>query len=323
MSIRYGQCRTEYSQNRLRRRLLRKLLARSSITEGDLVYDIGAGDGVITSELAGVRARVIAIERDGRLVARLRRKLGVNPLVTVRHGDFLSERLPRHSRYKVFANIPFIHTADIVRKLLLGNYPPDDCYLVMQKEAAEKFAGIPTETLFSLLLKPWFEFRIPHNFRKTDFFPVPTVDIVLLRIRRKARVSVAPEHASLYRDFIIYGYRQGKPTVESAFRGILTHVQFRRLSGELGFPQQVAPRELSFAQWLGLFRYFSREVDSDRRSLINGAGKRLRRHQSHLKKVHRTSRSRIKGTSARASETVFEVRQATDYNAGEWTSWRS
>lgn len=290
MSISDRESQREYSQNRLRRRLLRKLLARSSIAQGDLVYDIGAGDGVISKELARRHARVIAIEKDGRLFARLDQRLGTNPRVTARYGDFLAEILPSQERYKVFANIPFILTADIVRKLLLSSNPPDDCYLVMQKEAAGKFAGTPRETLFSLLLKPWFEFSILHEFRKTDFFPAPTVDIVLLRIERKRRASVASEQAHLYMDFIVHSFTQGRPTMKSALKGVLTYTQFRRLSEDLGFRQEVSPAALSFEQWLGLFRYFSREVDRDRRSLVAGAEKRLRRHQSRLEKVHQTRR---------------------------------
>lgn len=281
---------TQYSQNRLRRRLLRRLLARSSITEGDLVYDIGAGDGVISEELSRRRARVVAIEKDGKLFAKLKRKLGTNPLVMTRHGDFRAEILPSQTTYKVFANIPFILTADIVRKLLFSQNPPDDCYLVVQKQAAEKYTGTPRETLFSLLLKPWFEFSVLHEFRKTDFFPIPAVDIVLLRIERRERSLVVPEQAFLYRDYIVYGFRQGKPTARSTFKGVLTHTQFRRLSRELGFPLQATPTELTFRQWLGLFRYFTGGVGKDRKKPIYGAQKRLQEEQSHRKKIHRTNR---------------------------------
>ena len=159
----------EYSQNRLRsRKLINTLLNKSSIVKGDLVYDIGAGCGVISEELGKRQARVIAIEQDNGLHNKMKQNLVANPLVTLRYGDFLTATLPKRERYKVFANIPFILTAEIVRKLLFSQNPPNDCYLIMQREAAQKFAGIPKETLFSLLLKPWFEFRIRHSFREKD-----------------------------------------------------------------------------------------------------------------------------------------------------------
>jgi len=281
--------RTQYSQNRLRSRaLIGALLDKSSITKGDIVYDIGAGCGIISEELAKRQARVIAIEQDNELFNKLKLKLGDNPLVTMRHGDFLAESLPSRERYKVFANIPFIATAGIVRKMLFSQNPPADCYLVMQKEAAWKFAGIPTETLFSLLLKPWFEFRIRHAFRKTDFFPVPTVEIVLLQVERREQVLIEAEYARLYRDLVVYGFRQGKPTLKNALKGIFTYSQYIRLSRDLGFQPESRPTDLDFKQWLVLFNFFSRRIVREQREVVIGSEERLRWQQSRRKKVYRT-----------------------------------
>jgi 23S rRNA (adenine-N6)-dimethyltransferase len=294
MSIGDREYRTQYSQNRLRsKKLIGTLLEKSSIAKGDLVYDVGAGCGIISEGLAKRQARVIAIEQDNELFNRLKLKLGDNPLVTIRHGDFLVEPLPSQARYKVFANIPFVATADIIRKLLFSQNPPDDCYLVMQKEAARKFAGTPTETLFSLLLKPWFEFRILHSFRRTDFSPVPTVEILLLQVERKKLALVEAEYTNLYRDFVAYGFGQGKPTLKNALKGIFTYTQFTRLSRDLGFRPESGPTDLNFQQWLGLFNFFYRRADRERRELISASGEHLRRQHLHLKKVHRTRKEGI------------------------------
>jgi len=288
MSSRDRKYRISFSQNRLlSRALIGKLLDKSSITKGDLVYDIGAGCGIISEELAKREARVIAIEQDNELFNRLKLKLDDNPLVTMRHGDFLAESLPSRERFKVFANVPFIATADIVRKLLFSQNPPVDCYLVMQREAARKFAGTPKETLFSLLLKPWFEFGMRYNFRKTDFFPVPTVEIVLLQVERRKQVLIEVEHARLYRDFVVYGFRQGNPTLKNALKGIFTYSQYIRLSRDLVFPPESSPTDLDFRQWLGLFNLFSREVHEERKLMITGAEEKLRWQQSHREKTHR------------------------------------
>ena len=64
--------------------------------------------------------------------------------------------------YKVFANIPFNITTAIVIRLTMAQYPPEDAYLAMQKEAAEKFLGKPHESLYAVLLKPWFEVEMVH-----------------------------------------------------------------------------------------------------------------------------------------------------------------
>jgi 23S rRNA (adenine-N6)-dimethyltransferase len=289
MNKKRNEHRIEYSQNRLRsRKLIGNLIDKSSIVKGDLVYDIGAGCGIISEELAKRQARVIAIEQDNRLYNKLKQKLVASPQTTLRHGDFLTEPLPPREKYKVFANIPFMLTADIVRKLLFSQNPPDDCYLIMQREAAWKFAGTPRETLFSLLLKPWFDFSFRHSFRKTDFFPVPAVDIVLLQIKRREQALVTDKNAGLYRDFLAYSFNQGKPRLKNALGRIFTYPQFARLSEDLGFPPESGLTDLRFRQWLQLFNFFSNEVDTERKKRIVGAGKQLQWHQMNLKKTYRT-----------------------------------
>ena len=291
MSTRNRDIRTEYSQNRLRsHQLVRRLLERSSIRPGELVYDIGAGHGIISRELARLDARVIAIENDKKLHWRLTRRLGSNPLIDIRLADFQEYRLPSDEAYKVFANIPFLATAGIVRKLLWRENPPKDCYLVVQKEAAQRFRGIPCETLLSVLLKPWFEFSLLHGFRRTDFVPAPGVDVVLMRIRKRGPPLLTSEHAGPYRDFVVYAFRQGSPSLKKALDGILTDTQFRRLSDDLGFGLQARPSDLDVQQWLTLFRFFSTRVDKDRRRPTLGAQQRLCRQQLRPRKRHRASR---------------------------------
>jgi 23S rRNA (adenine-N6)-dimethyltransferase len=289
MTVKDGKQKTEYSQNRLRsKKLVDMLLDKSSIAKGDLVYDIGAGCGIISEELAKRQARVIAIEQDNRLYNKLKQKLVANPLVILRHGDFLAEPLPRRENYKVFANIPFMLTAEIVRRLLFSQNPPDDCYLIMQREAARKFAGLPKETLFSLLLKPWFEFKIRHHFRRADFFPTPAVDTVLLQVEHREQALVTAENAHMYRDLLAYSFNQGKATMKSALKRIFTRNQFTRLSKDLGFRTESGPTTLTFPQWLGIYDYFVREVDDERKVPVTRAEKRLRWQQTNLKKIHRT-----------------------------------
>src|SRR5689334_15821622 len=98
-------------------KLVRSLLETNSIQPCDLVYEIGAGRGMITAELAKNARKVIAIEKDPTLARQLRNRFQGVDNVQIIANDFL--RYPIHDReYKVFANIPYNLTACIVRKIL-------------------------------------------------------------------------------------------------------------------------------------------------------------------------------------------------------------
>ena len=248
------------AQNFLRSsKLVRSLLDTSSIGSYDVVYEIGSGRGMITAELARIARKVIAIEKDPILVQDLRKRFQGAGNVEVVAIDFMRYHI-FHQHYKIFANIPYNITADIVRKILYVPPVPSEAYLVIQKEAAEKFSGNPTETQFSILAKPLFDIRIIRELKRTDFEPVPNVDSVLLYIKKRPSLLVREEDAFLYRSFVRYGFGRWKNSLKLIFKPIFTYEQWKHLSKNLHLPLDATPTKLTFEQWLGLFECFKQRV---------------------------------------------------------------
>jgi len=271
--------------------LVKHLLDLSSVNSADLVYEIGPGTGVITDQLARRCRQVVAIERDGALAARLRSRYAPLDHIAIHTGDFLRFPLPEQP-YKVFANIPFNITHDIVTKLTDAANPPQDAYLIMQREAAGKFCGIPREYLYAVLLKPWFEPDILYHFRRDDFAPAPHVDVVMLRMRKRGPPLIAPHERQLFRDFAVYGFVTRRPTLDHILRDILTHHQRQHAQRLYGIDLHATPSAISFPQWLHLFRHFLRVATPQARQIIDGSERRLREQQTHIHKVHRTCLAR-------------------------------
>jgi 23S rRNA (adenine-N6)-dimethyltransferase len=247
--------------------LVAGMVAASSIEGTDTVYEIGAGRGIITSELAKKAGKVVAIEKDPELVERLRTRFKLVGNVQVVDADFLTYDI-REPEYKIFSNIPFNIIAKILRKILYAKHPPREAYLVMQKEAAEKFSGKPKETEFSVLIKPWFDLEIIREFRRTDFEPMPSVEIVLLNIKRRGRPLISSEKVTTYRKFVQYGFRAWKKDLKVVFKKVFTYEQWKRLSNDLGFSLRAIPTELKFEQWLGLFEFYWTQVPDFKKMTI-------------------------------------------------------
>ena len=233
--------------------LVRRLLRHAAIGPEDTVCEIGPGKGIITAELARTAKKIVAVEKDASLVRTLRERFRSADNVEIHAGDFLTYSLPRQP-HKIFANIPYNATAEIVRKILFAAPSTTEAYLIMQREAARKFSGVPNETSFSLLAKPYFEFRIIAQLRRTDFHPVPSVASVLLRIRRRDRSLLLKEDTRPYRDFVNLGFTGWNRNLRSAFKHVFTYTQWKRLARELRFSLNATPTELSFDQWIGLYQ---------------------------------------------------------------------
>lgn len=281
-----------YSQNFLKSpALVDQLLNKSDIHADDIVYEIGPGKGIITERLAQRCRQVIAVEKDVELADSLRSRFASTPNIRIHPGDFLEYCLPS-SHYKVFANIPFNITSAIVAHLISAPVPPDNAYLVMQREAAEKFLGQPRESLYAILLKPTFELELLHRFHRSDFTPAPRVDVVMLRLRKRGPPLVARNNMQLFRDFVVYIFTMPQPSLRSTLKSIFTLPQLNQLSRNLQLNLADTPTSLSFEQWLALFHLFKQLAGPQALAAISGSERWLRQQQAKLDKVHRTSTSR-------------------------------
>lgn len=291
-----------YSQNFLRDpRLVARLLNASSISGDDLVYEIGPGAGALTDGLARLARRVVAIELDAALAERLRQRYAANPRVAIHTGDFLEFALPQRP-YKVFASIPFAHTHEIVTRLTSAVCPPEEAYLIMQREAAEKFCGVPREYLYALLLKPWFEVEITYHFRRADFTPVPNVEVVMLRIRKRGPPLIAQEQRQFFRDFVVHGFVARQSGFDRILRDVLSHRQRRQALKLCGIDPNATPSSIAFPQWLQLFHAVARVAAPQARQVFAGSERRLRQQQTRLHKSHRTRTSTSWRDHARCQE---------------------
>jgi 23S rRNA (adenine-N6)-dimethyltransferase len=254
------------AQNFLRSpKLVRRLVRMSKIGLSDTVYEIGPGNGIITAALANVAGQVIAIEKDPELIRHLRQRFCAVQNVEIVEEDFLSYFL--HARrgisspkpvsdYKMFANIPYNCTSRIVRTILQERSGLCEAYLIMQKEAAKKFSGSPRETLFSILVKPLFDFKVLVQLDRADFWPIPKVDSVLLSMKRRRRPLIEAQDIALYREFVEYGFGRWRPNLRLALKNVFTYKQWKHLARDLDFSLNATATDLSFEQWFGLYREF-------------------------------------------------------------------
>jgi 23S rRNA (adenine-N6)-dimethyltransferase len=228
------------------------LLGLTNITNKDTVIEIGPGRGIITQQLVNKAKKVIAIEYDTKLINILKEKVANYPNVEIVEEDFLKWKLPNYS-YKVFSNIPFNLTADIVTKLLESKNPPEVSYLIMQDLAAKRFIGQPigNNSQISILLNPFYDMKIVTKINRNQFEPIPNINIVLAMFLKRKYPLVNYNYWNEYRDFIIYGYNQWKPTIKDSYNKIFSYKQLQKIENKININKK--PTELDIQNWIELF----------------------------------------------------------------------
>src|SRR3989338_442365 len=174
------------------RGVARDIVVAAQITPDDVVLDIGPGKGFLTEGLLQKAKKVIAVEKDVRMVEYLKDKFAQeirDGKLELIHQDILSFDISRSTlhalRFTLVANIPYYITGEILRTFLSGNIQPTCMVLMVQKEVADRtVARDGKESILSMSVKVYGTQRYIQKVPARYFSPEPNVDSAVLLIEK-------------------------------------------------------------------------------------------------------------------------------------------
>jgi 23S rRNA (adenine-N6)-dimethyltransferase len=229
-------------------------LARSAgAGPGDLVVELGAGQGALTAALAATGARVLAVERDPAFARRLARRFAGRPQVRVVTADLRTVPLPRRP-YLVVANLPFSVTTATLRRLLgRPGDPPLPGFAGADLLVEWGLARRLTEPVPATLETAWWaachELTLVRRVPASCFAPVPRVDAAHMAIRP---VRQGPAARRALRELLTAAYAApGRPA--SALLGTLVPKRrAHRLLTSTGIDPPAPAGTVAARSWAGL-----------------------------------------------------------------------
>lgn len=168
-------------QNFLTDKRIAKKMA--SYINGPVVLEIGPGLGIITEYLITRAKKVIAYEKDIRLVGFLQEKFKKDTCVEIIHGDFLKAGNLEFD--EVISNLPFSVSTKILFKLL--DYDFNKAVLGFQKEVAEKIVSKEGKEYgrLSVVTQHYFDVKYLFTIPSYKFHPRPKVNCGVVELSRK------------------------------------------------------------------------------------------------------------------------------------------
>lgn len=181
--------RKSLGQNFIRdQRVLERIGEIARLSEEDEVLEIGAGLGALTVFLGERVGRVIAIERDKRLIERLRENVSHLKNVEIIEEDALRidfRGLHRGNKIKVVSNLPYSISSPIVFKLLDEREAFSLLVLMLQREVGERITASPGGRGYgsiSVLVQAYMDAKIALRVPPEAFWPRPKVDSVVIKL---------------------------------------------------------------------------------------------------------------------------------------------
>lgn len=283
----------KYSQNFLvNKNTIKNLIKKANVNDNDYIIEIGPGNGALTYELSKNVNKITAIEYDEKLFKNLVNHSSNPDNIEFIYKDFLDYKLPNKGNYKVFSNIPYQITSNIMDKLLNTENLPNEIFLVVQKEAAKKYCGLPFqkyEGLKAIITKYLFDVDIIYDLNRNDFKPTPNVDSVLLHLKRKNGKFSLKEFND-FKDLISYIYNNNQKgnTALERLSLLFTKKQISQFQKKYKINLNDSFTMITFNQWYQIFLFSKIGLSPEKKSKIKGSYKKLKKQQSKLKKQHRT-----------------------------------
>ena len=235
------------------KRILQKIIGAGELSPSDTVLEIGPGTGNLTKLLAEKAKKVIAVEKDPRLVEFLKVKFCDHKNIQIIHGDILKPttyHLTPTTCYKIIANIPYYITSQFLKNSLTAIPKPKLMVLMVQYEVAKRITARPGEmNLLALSVqifgKPKIIAKIPRHY----FHPSPQVDSAIIKITdiSDKRLKDNDMKEEKLFPFLKKAFGQKRKTL-------------RKSLGIKNLPEKYSsarPEELSLEDWVVLARQFS------------------------------------------------------------------
>lgn len=192
----------------------------------DVVVEIGAGEGALTGELARRAGRLVALEIDPALVARLRARFpGVEVVeADARRWDFAALGAPPGGRVLVVGNLPYSASKPILAALVAARAAIARMVLMLQREVAERVAAAPGSRQYgslSVLTQLYCDVRVAFRVPPGAFRPPPRVEsaVVELTVLPRPRAPVADERR--FHAVVRVAFAQRRKTLANALAGSL------------------------------------------------------------------------------------------------------
>ena len=180
------------------RKHVKEILKYTNISKQDKVIEIGSGKGHFTKELVEMSQWVTAVEIDENLCKTTEKAVKPFNNIKVIHEDILKFNFPKSNDYKIFGNIPYNISTDIVKKIAFDSQSKYS-YLIVERGFAKRLKN--TQRALGLLLMLELDIEILKKVPPTYFHPKPSVDSVLIALERHKPLILKKDYKK-YRSFV-------------------------------------------------------------------------------------------------------------------------
>jgi 16S rRNA (adenine1518-N6/adenine1519-N6)-dimethyltransferase len=206
---------------------VRRIIATSGVTDGDIVLEVGPGLGSLTLGLLQAAQRVIAIEIDDVLAAQLPRTVAARVPeraagLTVINADALRVDALPEPPSAVVANLPYNVAVPVLLHLLATFETWRRGLVMVQAEVADRLAARPGSKIYGVpsVKVAWYaQASRVGTVSPTVFWPVPNVESGLVAVERRSQPESRASREQVFA-VVDAAFGQRRKMLRSALAGL-------------------------------------------------------------------------------------------------------
>lgn len=241
------------------KKAVRQIVEAAQLTDQDTVLEIGPGLGVITQELAQRAKKIIAVEKDQKMVEILKETLRDYNNIEIINADIRMLNEGCSTSFKIVGNLPFYLTAPVIRQFLEAENQPEFMALIVQKEVGQRICAKPPEmNLLAVSVQIYAEPKILAYIPRGSFWPEPKVNAALIKITPRAKPLLIKKEIINFFKIVKAGFSQPRKQLLNNFSKnlMLNKQQNSEWLSQNGIAPERRAETLSVGDWINLTKSF-------------------------------------------------------------------
>ena len=211
--------------------VIENIISLAGFRSTDVVLEIGPGQGALTLPLSRIVSHIVAVEKDIRLTALLKKRLSganISNVNLINHDilsfDFDQINTQAPGKIRIIGNLPYNISSPLLEKLIRNRERVARANLMFQLEVANRLTASPCTKSYgamTLLVRYHAKPTCLLEVSKRAFYPVPKVDSMIVELDFEQPYPGPGVNEDHFRKVVKGAFAHRRKTIINSLKGFL------------------------------------------------------------------------------------------------------